>query len=326
MSSRKIEDLHELMQPIVRDFLQRVDEMLGGYQAFITDGYRSNEEQNQLYAQGRSIPGNIVTNAKAGESPHNYGLAIDIAFRPDGSNKAEWNTEMYQKIQTLANELGLTWGGSWTGFTDKPHYELKNWRDIISRKEKPMPETTQPTTDLMQIEKKDFEKLRANSETFDLVCGLLGINRNSDINAVSEAWQKTKDKIINETKDNAKDEIAKSLSNILGLEETGSYVELADTIKGLIEQSEPTDQEPSEGQDGLPESDSNTSEPLLEKDWFKSKMNWFNLVMTLINSAGFVLTLADRLPESVILGALLVQGIGNIILRTFFTKTAIKMT
>lgn len=142
MASRKIEDLHPLMQPIAREFLQRIDDILGSYQAFITDGFRSNEEQTELYAQGRTKPGKIVTYAQAGQSPHNYGLAIDIAFRPDGSKKAEWNMDMYRRIEGLARELGLTWGGSWSNFKDNPHYELRNWKEIINNKgENNMPGT-----------------------------------------------------------------------------------------------------------------------------------------------------------------------------------------
>ena len=90
MASRKIKDLHSLLQPIAREFIERADTILGSDQAFITDGYRSRAEQTKLYAQGRTSLGKIVTYAKAGQSPHNYGLAFDIAFRKDGTNDARW--------------------------------------------------------------------------------------------------------------------------------------------------------------------------------------------------------------------------------------------
>lgn len=54
----------------------------------ITSGYRSFAEQNKLYAQGRTAPGKIVTNAKGGQSNHNYGLAIDyVLLSADGKKR-----------------------------------------------------------------------------------------------------------------------------------------------------------------------------------------------------------------------------------------------
>ena len=50
-----------------------------GYRLDITSGFRSVADQNTLYAQGRTQPGNIVTNARGGRSLHNYGLAVDVA-------------------------------------------------------------------------------------------------------------------------------------------------------------------------------------------------------------------------------------------------------
>lgn len=135
MASRRIEDLHLKLQPIAREFLSRADSILGINQAFITDGYRSNEEQTQLYALGRTKPGKIVTYAKAGQSPHNYGLAFDIAFRRDGSKEARWDTLLYKSLAPLAKELCLEWGGNWLFFKDRPHYQLPNWKQISKQKE-----------------------------------------------------------------------------------------------------------------------------------------------------------------------------------------------
>ncbi len=130
MSSRLIKDLHPTLQPIATKFLKRADVLLGDHQAFITDGFRSNKEQTKLYAQGRTKPSKIVTHARAGQSPHNYGLAFDIAFRKDGTKEAKWTLSKYKKLAKLAKDLGLTWGGTWTKFRDNPHYELKNWKQL----------------------------------------------------------------------------------------------------------------------------------------------------------------------------------------------------
>ncbi|MFB4163977.1 M15 family metallopeptidase [Alteribacillus sp. JSM 102045] len=58
----------------------------------MTDEYRFVEEQNNLFAQGRSEHGNVVTNAEGGESYHNYGLAIDFALEND-NGEITWDTE-----------------------------------------------------------------------------------------------------------------------------------------------------------------------------------------------------------------------------------------
>lgn len=103
-----------------------------GIEVVITHDFRSIEEQDALYNQGRSIAGNIVTNAKGGESYHNYGLAIDFALRTsegdmvwdmerddNGNGKADW-----LEVVDLAKELGFTWGGDWANFPDYPHFQM----------------------------------------------------------------------------------------------------------------------------------------------------------------------------------------------------------
>ncbi|SMF89603.1 peptidoglycan L-alanyl-D-glutamate endopeptidase CwlK [Paenibacillus uliginis N3/975] len=103
-----------------------------GIKIIITDGYRSDEEQNRLYKQGRSTEGDIVTNAQAGESMHNYGLAIDFALQlKDGS--VIWDMEYdgngngrsdWMEVVAIAKDLGFQWGGDWTNFPDYPHLQI----------------------------------------------------------------------------------------------------------------------------------------------------------------------------------------------------------
>ncbi|MEK4529720.1 MULTISPECIES: M15 family metallopeptidase [Paenibacillus] len=103
-----------------------------GIEIVITHGYRSSEEQDALFNQGRSSAGNIVTNARGGESYHNYGLAIDFALRTpegdvvwdmerddNGNGKADW-----MEVVDLAKELDFTWGGDWANFPDYPHLQM----------------------------------------------------------------------------------------------------------------------------------------------------------------------------------------------------------
>jgi peptidoglycan L-alanyl-D-glutamate endopeptidase CwlK len=93
-----------------------------GISILLTQGLRTFEEQAALYAQGRTAPGKVVTNARPGDSLHNYGRAFDIAFRkPDGS--VTWDGP-WSKVGAIGESLGLTWGGRWRSFPDRPHFQF----------------------------------------------------------------------------------------------------------------------------------------------------------------------------------------------------------
>jgi len=87
---------------------------------FVTEGYRSPERQTELYAIGRTKPGRKVTNARAGESIHQYGLAADIAF----TYSLYSDLEKFINFGRIAEGVGLISGAFWTGgFTDNPHIQ-----------------------------------------------------------------------------------------------------------------------------------------------------------------------------------------------------------
>ncbi|WP_144474262.1 peptidoglycan-binding protein [Bacillus pumilus] len=91
----------------------------------ITSGYRSFAEQNKLYAQGRTASGKIVTNAKGGQSNHNYGLAIDYVLLSADGKKALWTVnEKWRRVAQIGKSLGFSWGGDWKSFKDYPHLEM----------------------------------------------------------------------------------------------------------------------------------------------------------------------------------------------------------
>jgi peptidoglycan L-alanyl-D-glutamate endopeptidase CwlK len=99
-----------------------------GYTPFIKEGLRSSQRQAQLYAQGRTRPGNIVTYARPGQSTHETGRAVDIWFKdkygreisPDEAAKRG----LYRRIAPAAKRIGFSWGGDWRGFVDQPHFQL----------------------------------------------------------------------------------------------------------------------------------------------------------------------------------------------------------
>ena len=104
------------------------------YQFIITSGYRTIDEQQKLYAQGRNESGKIVTNIDGinKKSNHNYfpSRAFDIAIIIE--DKVTWDIQYYkivaQHIKDTAIKMGfkIQWGGDWEGnFKDMPHFELK---------------------------------------------------------------------------------------------------------------------------------------------------------------------------------------------------------
>lgn len=86
-----------------------------------------------MYAQGRTKPGPIVTNAKGGYSYHNFGLAIDFALLLSNGSSVSWdmnadynsnNIKDWIEVVDEAKKLGLEWGGDWTSFKDYPHFQM----------------------------------------------------------------------------------------------------------------------------------------------------------------------------------------------------------
>lgn len=91
----------------------------------ISSGFRSFAEQNALYAQGRTKPGSIVTNARGGYSNHNFGLAVDYFLVSDDGNTALWTVNnKWRRVAAIGKQLGFAWGGDWASFRDYPHLEM----------------------------------------------------------------------------------------------------------------------------------------------------------------------------------------------------------
>jgi peptidoglycan L-alanyl-D-glutamate endopeptidase CwlK len=131
MSSRRIEDLHPDLQPLCRAFLEQA--RTEGVDVLITCTYRSNAEQDALYAQGRTTPGRIVTNAKAGQSAHNFTLngqpaakAFDVVPLVDGKPQWDASHPAWQELGKIGMGLGLNWyGAPGSKFREFPHFQMK---------------------------------------------------------------------------------------------------------------------------------------------------------------------------------------------------------
>jgi hypothetical protein len=117
----KILTLHPKLRYLAAYFINEVEKVLGK-RLKITDGFRTFEEQNKLYAKGRTVAGTKVTNAKGGHSYHNYGLAFDCYFTKNGV--VDFSKPINKEVAAIGQELGLEWGGGWKSLKDYPHFQL----------------------------------------------------------------------------------------------------------------------------------------------------------------------------------------------------------
>jgi peptidoglycan L-alanyl-D-glutamate endopeptidase CwlK len=132
-SERNIMTLHPKAQQAARKFLKRLQD--AGINARIISGTRTYAEQDELYAKGRTKPGSKVTNAKGGQSNHNFGIAWDIGiFNAQGAYLPE--SLLYDRAAEVGLIDGLEWGGNWHSFKDKPHYQLVTGLSISEVRER----------------------------------------------------------------------------------------------------------------------------------------------------------------------------------------------
>ena len=112
INSRSLSDLNPKVAAMCSEFINRCKAQ--HIDILITSTYRDAESQNALYAQGRTAPGKKVTNAKGGQSYHNWKVAFD--FCPIVNGKPNWNdVALYTKCGEIAKSVGLEWAGRWTG-------------------------------------------------------------------------------------------------------------------------------------------------------------------------------------------------------------------
>lgn len=126
---------------LLNDYLEINKQLPEGVRLRFTSVYRSNSEQDILFNQKPK-----VTNAKGGQSIHNYGLAFDIVILIDEDKngtfeKAVWNGKYFDFVVEKLKGKGYEWGGDWKRFKDNPHFQVKksdgsswSWRELANKK------------------------------------------------------------------------------------------------------------------------------------------------------------------------------------------------
>ncbi|URZ01358.1 peptidoglycan-binding protein [Clostridium felsineum] len=123
-SSLSLSSLNPYVASLAERFLNLCTK--NGLNVIIITAFRSWDEQDILYAQGRTAPGNIVTDAQGGDSYHNWGLAFDSA--PFENGRVAWDdSAAFNEMGILGQQIGLEWGGNWTSYAislvDTPHFQ-----------------------------------------------------------------------------------------------------------------------------------------------------------------------------------------------------------
>ena len=128
---RDIKQLHPELQAKIEQLKKLCESK--GLPLGIGECLRTVAEQDALYAQGRTKPGKVVTNAKGSSysSQHQWGIAFDFFKNVKGQEFSD--TAFFKTVGALAKSIGLGWGGDWKSPVDMPHCYLDKWGSTTSK-------------------------------------------------------------------------------------------------------------------------------------------------------------------------------------------------
>ncbi len=144
VTMQRISNAHpRIKELLLKQYKEINNQLPKGVRLRFSRVFSTEKEQNELYAQGRTTEGSIVTNARGGQSIHNYGLAFDIVILLDKDNngsfeQAVWSGEHFYKVVKYFKSKGYEWGGDWK-IVDKPHFQITfnhTWRTLKAKIEK----------------------------------------------------------------------------------------------------------------------------------------------------------------------------------------------
>lgn len=146
ISIQRIGESHPKIRKQLLEQYKEANNLLGkGARLRFAYVYRSNALQDRLYNQKPK-----VTNAKRGQSIHNYGLAFDIVllYDNDGNGtfeEASWSMIRdydkdskadWMEIVNYFKSKGWEWGGDWKSFKDAPHFQMdfgNTWQNLLQK-------------------------------------------------------------------------------------------------------------------------------------------------------------------------------------------------
>ena len=121
INSRSLDDLIPPAKERVERFLSLCKD--NDIDLLVTSTYRDNESQQALYEQGRTTAGKVVTNAKAGDSWHNWRCAVDVVPMVNGKPNWDGLHPVWDQIGKLGEQAGLEWAGRWRTFKELAHFQ-----------------------------------------------------------------------------------------------------------------------------------------------------------------------------------------------------------
>lgn len=137
VTQQRIALLHPKLRQEVTDLINLANSKLTSHSHVrIVQGLRTFAEQDALYKQRPK-----VTNAKGGQSLHNYGVAIDFCLIIDDKEvswdlKRDWDGDKiadWMEVVSVFRNAGWEWGGTWK-FTDNPHFQKtfgNTWQQLL---------------------------------------------------------------------------------------------------------------------------------------------------------------------------------------------------
>lgn len=148
ISIQRVAELHPKIAAEVKALIEQAETKIPAA-IRVVQGVRSFEYQDGLYAQGRTKPGQRVTNSKGGQSYHNYGLAFDMALMYDKDGNGTWEALSWDQktdgdkdshpdwleVVEVFEAAGYVWGGRFHSIPDAPHFEKTfghNWRALLA--------------------------------------------------------------------------------------------------------------------------------------------------------------------------------------------------
>ena len=132
-TNKMLNSLHPEVKRLAHRHIYQLKRL--GIDARIISGNRTYKEQDYIYAQGRTRPGKIVTNARGGYSNHNFGIAYDIGIFGNGGKVYLTADSVYKTPGIIGEKIGLEWGGRWKSPYDPPHFQYRTGLNVRQLRE-----------------------------------------------------------------------------------------------------------------------------------------------------------------------------------------------